>query len=111
MINNKIYGTMGMAKRAGKATTGTDAVIARIRAFEAYLVVISRDASEGTKKRICDKCKSHDTEFLFFGTCDENGNALGVGRCVAVAITDRGFAQSLKEKYNNLTEVAENGSC
>ncbi len=111
MIKSKIYGTMGMAKRAGKATTGTEAVIAKIRGFEAYLVIISNDASRGTKKRISDKCKSYCTDFLFFGSCDDNGKALGVSNCVAVAITDEGFAKSLKEKYNNLTEVAENGSC
>ena len=111
MINNKIYGTMGMAKRAGRAVTGTEAVIAKIRGFEAFLVIISQDASEATKKRISDKCKSYSTDFLFYGSCDDNGKALGVSNCVAVAITDEGFAKSLKEKYNNLTEVAENGSC
>ena len=111
MIKSKIYGTMGMAKRAGKATTGTEAVIAKIRGLEAFLVVISDDASEGTKKRISDKCKSYCTEYFFFGSCDDNGKALGVSNCVAVAITDEGFAKSLIEKYKNLTEVAENGSC
>ena len=79
--------------------------------FEAYLVVISNDASEGTKKRITDKCMSYETDYLFYGNCDENGKAIGTSNCVAIAITDEGFAKSLKEKYKNLTEVAENGSC
>ncbi len=111
MANNKIYGMMGLAKRAGKAISGTDAVISKIRGFEAYLVIISEDASDGTKKRISDKCKSYDTEYIFYGSCDDVGNAVGTSNCVAVAITDEGFARSIKEKYNNLTEVAENGSC
>ena len=111
MINNKIYLMLGLAKRAGKAISGTDAVIAKIRGLEAYLVVISEDASGGTKKRISDKCKSYNTDYIFYGNCDEVGRAIGVNNCVAVAITDEGFARSLKEKYNNLTEVAENGSC
>lgn len=107
MINNKIYGMMGLAKRAGKAISGTEAVIAKIRGFEAYLVVISNDASDGTKKKISDKCKSYETDYVFYGNCDEIGRAIGVNNCVAVAITDDGFARSIK----NLTEVAENGSC
>ncbi len=111
MTNNKIYGMLGLAKRAGKATSGTDAVIDRIRSYKAYLVIISNDASDGTKKRISDKCKSYETDYVFYGNCDEIGRAIGVNNCVAVAITDQGFAKSLKEKYNNLTEVAENGSC
>lgn len=111
MINNKVYGMLGLVKKAGKATSGTDAVITKIRNYEAYLVVISNDASSGTKKRISDKCKSYDTDYIFYGNCDEIGRAIGVNNCVAVAITDEGFAQSIKNKYNNLTEVAENGSC
>ncbi len=111
MTSNKLYGMMGLAKRAGKAISGTEAVIAKIRGLEAYLVIISKDASEGTKKRISDKCKSYETDYIFYGNCDEVGRAIGVNNCVAVAITDEGFAQSIKEKYNNLTEVAENGSC
>lgn len=111
MKNNKIYGMLGLAKRAGKAISGTEAVIAKIRGFEAYLVVISDDASEGTKKRITDKCMSYETDYFFYGNCDDNGKAIGASNCVAIAITDEGFAKSIKEKYKNLTEVAENGSC
>ena len=54
---------------------------------------------------------SYETDYLFYGNCDENGKAIGTSNCVAIAITDEGFAKSLKEKYKNLTEVAENGSC
>ena len=111
MTNNKVYGMLGLAKRAGKATSGTDAVIARIKSHEAHLVVISEDASSGTKKRISDKCKSYSTDYIFYGNCDDIGRAIGVDNCVAVAITDEGFAQAIKNKYSNLTEVAENGSC
>ena len=111
MANDKIYGMLGLAKRAGKAISGTEAVIAKIRGFEAYLVIIANDASDGTKKRITDKCKSYETDYIFYGICDDIGKAIGTGNCVAVAITDEGFAKSLKYKYNNLTEVAENGSC
>lgn len=111
MVNNKFYGMLGLAKRAGKAINGTEAVITKIRGFEAHLVIISEDASEGTKKRITDKCKSYETEYIFYGNCDDIGKAIGAENCVAVAIIDEGFAKSLMEKYNNLTEVAENGSC
>ena len=102
---------LGLAKRAGKAVSGTDAVIARIKSGEAQLVVISEDASSGTKKRISDKCKSYNADYIFYGNCDDVGKSIGVDNCVAVAITDIGFAQSIKNKYSNLTEVAENGSC
>lgn len=111
MVNNKLYGMLGLAKRAGKAISGTDAVINKIRSLECRFVIISNDASDGTKKRISDKCKTYDTDYIFYGNCEEIGRAIGVNNCVAVAITDDGFAKSLKEKYNNLTEVAENGSC
>ena len=111
MINNKVYGMLGLAKRAGKAISGTDAVIARIKSGDAHLVIISEDASSGTKKRITDKCKSYETDYILYGNCDDTGKAIGVTNCVAVAVVDEGFAQSIKNKYSNLTEVAENGSC
>lgn len=111
MKNNKVYGMIGLAKRAGKATNGTEAVITKIRSFEAFLVIIAEDASDGTKKKLTDKCKSYETDYIFYGNCEELGNSVGSDSCVAVAITDEGFAKAVTEKYKNLTEVAENGSC
>lgn len=108
MAKNKLYGMLGLAKRAGKVVSGTDAVIDRVRDGSAVLVLVSGDASESTQKRVTDKCKFYGTEYIVY---EGVGKAIGKDGCVAVAIVDKNFADAVLNIYNNLTEVAENGSC
>ena len=102
---------LGLAKRAGKAVSGTDAVLEKIRTKSSELVIISNDASDGTKKKLTDKCKHYNLMYVFFGSCDTLAKAIGTDNTVAVAIVDKNFADAILRIYNNLTEVAENGSC
>ena len=108
MAKNKLYGMLGLAKRAGKVVSGTDAVIDRVRDGSAVLVIVSGDASESTQKRVTDKCKFYGTEYIVY---EGVGKAIGKDGCAAIAIVDKNFADAVLNIYNNLTEVAENGSC
>ena len=49
---NKVYGMLGLASRARKVVSGTDAVIETINKREAELVIIAQDASEKTIKNM-----------------------------------------------------------
>ena len=50
------YSMLGIAKRAGVLTLGTDAVLAAVAAGKAGLVLLDSGASENTKKKLRDSC-------------------------------------------------------
>ena len=111
MTESKLYGMLGLAKRAGKVVSGADAVIDKVRVKGAFLVIISSDVSETTNKRLNDKCKYYNTPKIVYGLSETNGKAIGKSDVAAIAVTDKNFADTILRLYKNLTEVAENGSC
>ena len=110
-MKNKMYGLIGLARRAGRLLCGLGSVVDGIRGRNVFLVIISEDASDSSKKKITDKCGFYNVKYIFFGSMNDLGRAIGYNECTAVAITDKGFADSVSDIYNKLTEVALNGSC
>lgn len=89
---------LGLAMKAGKLAFGTDRVTDCVRAGKnIYLVLISSDASENTKKRISNCCKYYDVAYEMINyTGDMIGKAIGKTSDISsVALTDRGFADAI----------------
>ena len=80
------YSMLGIAKRAGVLTLGTDAVLAAVAAGKAGLVLLDSGASENTKKKLRDSCAFYGAA-LRETPADRLGFAVGKpGRmCAAVA--------------------------
>ena len=97
MDSNKSYSLLGLCMRAGKLKSGEFAVLEAIRAHKAELVIVSEDASDNTRKQFNDKCKYYNVPIVFFGTKEELGHAIGKDVRTSLAITDKGFAQSLRK--------------
>ncbi len=72
----KALNLLGLARKAGKLTTGQDLVLAAIRSGKAKVVLMANDCGQSTQKKFTDKCKSYDvaltTEFTKQGVkcCD-----------------------------------------
>ncbi len=91
---------LGFAMRAGRVVFGTDTVIASIKARgqgRARLVLVSSDASEGTRKKLGFKAE-------YFGvplrvtevSSSELGDALGKSYApVTIAVCDDNFAKEI----------------
>ena len=87
---------LGLAKKAGKVISGTDMVVDAIRSKRPpSLVVLSKSASENTKKKLHDKCKSYSVRIIETDSDTEcMSHALGGKARVAVAaICDDGLAE------------------
>ena len=48
----KIFGMLGLARRAGKLIYGSDAAVNAVRSGKAKAVILAADASDRTKKLI-----------------------------------------------------------
>ncbi|MFC0524180.1 YlxQ family RNA-binding protein [Pontibacillus salicampi] len=87
---------LGLAFRAGKCTLGEEAIVRDIQRKRAYLVLIAQDTGASTKKKLEDKCRYYDIPNRVVDHRDTLSNAIGKTGRVAVAITDRGFANKIK---------------
>ena len=83
---NAFYSMLGIAKRAGALTLGTDAVLAAIASGQAKMILMDAGASDNTKKKLRDSCAFYGAE-LIETQADRLGFAIGKpGRmCAAVA--------------------------
>ena len=55
----KALNLLGLARKAGKLTTGQDLVLAAIRSGKAKVVLMANDCGQSTQKKFTDKCKSY----------------------------------------------------
>lgn len=97
MKQNKIYSLLGLATRSRSLVSGEFMTETKIKQGEAKLVVVSEDASENTKKKFYNTCNFYCVPLFFYGTREELGHAMGKELRASLAITDEGFAKSLKK--------------
>lgn len=122
IVKGKILSMLGFAQRAGKLSTGTDRICDDIRRngmpsdveTKGYsckgIVVIARDASANTKKRILNSCKFYRVEAYNSDlTQEEIGSITGKANPSACATFDRGFADGIRKaielKSINLSQL------
>lgn len=93
----RALGMLGLAMKAGKVVIGTEQVIAFLKKERLKLVLLSGNASEGTKKKISFKCEFYKTRILELTVnTDEVGRLLGKTYAPAVVgITDENFSNAI----------------
>ena len=86
---------MSLAQKAGKISSGGYAAEAAIRSGNAFLVIVARDASDNTRKKMSDMARFYDVPLYCIGTKEELGRCIGKEYRSMIAVLDEGFAQSL----------------
>jgi ribosomal protein L7Ae-like RNA K-turn-binding protein len=95
MNENQWVSLLGLANRARKIISGEELSLKEIRSGKAKLVLLSKDASANTVKKITDKCRSYDVPFRMIENREVLGHAIGKDARVVVAILDGGFAKKM----------------
>ena len=99
------YGVIGLATRAGKAVSGSDAVAGAVRAGNVKLLIITRDISGNSLDRILKNIKGKEEIPCYsFGRSDELGDALGKPARTVAAITDKSFADGISAILEKINE-------
>ncbi|NLT12113.1 MAG: 50S ribosomal protein L7ae [Clostridiaceae bacterium] len=99
---NRVLSFIGLAAKAGRIIAGFDSVSISIGQKTAKLVIIARDTSPGTARKIESLCiKEHVPVYRFF---DKNslGDALGKSPKAIVAVMDENFAREIAVKMDRL---------
>lgn len=97
----RIYSFLGLATKAGKLLTGEETCERALKAGKVYLVIVSEDASDNTKKKFTDMCSYRDIEIRYFGEKELLGRFTGKKVRSVIAVAERGFAGHLKEMIDN----------
>ena len=100
---DKLLNFLGLCRRAGKLTTGFDAVEETVVKGEARLVIIAGDASKNTEKKLLKTCEAYNVKLIKLNRSKEELSS-AVGRFTAAAsVTETGFARNVEKLNNNET--------
>ena len=95
----KLYGMLGMAKRAGKVTTGAFICEKMIKSNRAKLVFLASDASDNTKKSIKNSCEFYNVKLIEFSDMETLGHYTGGGDRAVISVNDDNFAKAISDIY------------
>lgn len=99
---DRVYSFLGLATKAGKLVSGEDTCERCLKSGKVFLVIVSADASDNTKKKFSDMCKYRDVEIRFFGEKILLGGCIGKDTRSVIAVTDGGFAGRLMELIGSI---------
>ena len=92
---NKVYGLLGLARRAGKISFGTQSSIETIKNKKAYLVIVAEDSSKRTKESFANLANEKQLPIREIGTIEELSKAIGQVNKAIIVIKEKNFAEEL----------------
>ncbi|WAH35367.1 L7Ae/L30e/S12e/Gadd45 family ribosomal protein [Alicyclobacillus dauci] len=99
---DRVYGLIGLAKRAGQLVDGQERILQAVTARKAKLVIVTEDAGANGRKKLQDKANSYDVPVVTFADKGSLGRAIGRDEAAAIAVMDPGFADKLLERFGEL---------
>lgn len=88
----KLLSLIGLARKAGKITVGTEMVCDAVRSGSVKLVIASNESSDNTKKRISNCALHYGIRLEYIdATPDKLGRAIGKTATACVGIGDENF--------------------
>ncbi|MBU5455785.1 ribosomal L7Ae/L30e/S12e/Gadd45 family protein [Caproiciproducens sp. MSJ-32] len=96
---NKFFNFLGLAKRSGNLIEGYSKCDEQRNRKNISLFIISKDASESTKKKFINHCKIKNIDFIEDFTKEELGTSIGREEVKILAVTDENMAKKLYTLY------------
>lgn len=100
MINNKLYGLLGLARRAGKVSFGTEACLQDLEKNRIKVLIIATDAAERTKMNFKQICNSKKVPVFEVLDITQISNAIGQENKAVVGIKDSNFSKEIIKIIN-----------
>ena len=103
---NKVFGLLGLARRAGGVAPGTEAVRQAIRDDKARLVLLAADASSAQIGKVRRTLAGRpDVPHAVVGDRGALGAALGLAPVTAVAVTNAAIAEQMRAELDGSGSV------
>ena len=98
--NRKLLNLIGLATKAGKTVSGEFSTEKAVKTGKAWLVIVSAEASENTKKQFANMCAYYKVPIYFFGGKEELGHAMGKEFRASLAVLDEGLSKAMVKQLN-----------
>ena len=99
---NKVYSMIGLAEKAGNVVSGEFSTEKAVKSGKACLVILASDASGNTRKHFSDMCAYRNVPLCIYGNKEELGHAIGKEMRANLAVTDKGFADAIRKRIEEL---------
>ena len=96
---NKFFNFLGLAKRSGNLIEGYSKCDEQRNRVKLYLVILSNDASDSTKRKFRNHCLEKEIPLIEDFSKEELGIAIGRAEIKILAIKDKNIAEKLIELY------------
>lgn len=94
---DKVLSLLGLAARSRNVVSGGFATEQAVKSDKACLVIIAEDASGNTRKKYSNMCEFYQVPYAYHGTKEVLGHAMGREERSVLAVTDKGFADSIQK--------------
>ena len=98
---NKFFNFLGLAKRSGSLVEGYSRCNEQRNKKDFYLVIISDDASNTTRKKFKNHCIEKNILLIEDFSKEELGNPIGREEIKILAIDNKNMAEKLMLLYQN----------
>lgn len=102
---NGVYSAIGMANRAGKLVTGTDACLRAVRAGAVKLIILSVEASDNTRKKIINACSFKNINCMEYGKGGMLGKMTGKDHRIVIGVKDKNLSKLILSKMQHEREL------
>lgn len=96
---NKFFNFLGLAKRSGNLIEGYSKCDEQRNRRNFYLVILSKDASNSTRKKFKNHCIEKNIPLIEDFSKEELGNPIGREEIKVLAIVDKNMAEKLMALY------------
>lgn len=98
---NKFFNFLGLAKRSGNLIEGYSKCDEQRNRRRFYLVILSNDASNSTKKKFRNHCTEKEIPLIEDFSKEQLGNPIGREELKVLAVLDKNIAEKLISLYKN----------
>ena len=103
-MRNRVLQMLGIAAKSGNVVSGEFSTEKAVKSGNAYLVIVSEEASENTRKMFTNMTNFYEVPLRVFGTKEELGRCIGKQFRASLAITDENLANAVVSKLENITD-------
>lgn len=98
--DKKILSLLSISAKAGAVVSGGFMTERSIQDNSACLVIVSKDASDNTRKKFENKSLYYKIPFKVFSDADTLGRQIGKQARTSIAITDPGLAKQIMKQFD-----------
>ena len=102
---SKLEGLIGLARKAGKLTIGSDASREALVRDRVHLMILAEDVSPGSGRKIEGMAKDRGIPVIRFSSKSVLGNLLGREKVAVLGILEESFAKGLIDQYQKTTSA------